>query len=589
MLTIPLRDGVLCLAASLLLAACARQPLAPPAAIPAEAVAATPTVGSAPEEDLLRYPSTPATPEELEGSALYRVLAAEFAGQRDELPVAVAQYAKLAATTTDPALAERATRIALYAQDTPAALSAAERWLVLAPDNLEARQIAAAMHVRQGNAAAAVTHLRRVLAQDRGVPGSRLKMIANLLGREEDKRTALAVMEQLLESETGDPDTLMVYAILALRAERLDASQRAMEQLVRRADINPNIALAYVAALQKDGKVEIATQFLEKALARTPKEFGLRLLYARMLAEADRFEDARAEFTRLNRQAPDNTDVIFALGLLNLQTERIDAAEANFRAMAGYPERADDAHFYLGQIAETRKRPAAALASYRRVEEGPSLFQARVREAVLLAADKRVDEARAVLAALQPDSDDQRRQLVLVEAEILAEQKEYANAMAVFDRALNGTFDSTLLYSRAMLAERMNRLDVLEADLREILKREPDNTDALNALGYTLADRTARYEEAHALIRRALELVPDNFYVLDSMGWVLYRLGRPAEAVPYLEKARAQRNDPEVAAHLGEVLWVLGRRDDARAVWDAALASHPEDRKILDAIERLSK
>lgn len=588
MLTIPLRDRGLWPAVLLLLAACARQPLAPPTPAPAPAAAA-PATASAPEEDLLRYPSTPASPQELEDSALYRVLAAEFAGQRNDLPMAVAQYAKLATTTTDPELAERATRIALYADDSVAALRAAERWLVLAPDNFDARQIAAAMHVRQGNAAAAVAHLRHVLAKDRGAPGSRLKMIANLLGREEDKATALAVMEQLLEGENGDPDTLMVYAILALRAERLDASQRAMEQLVRKADINPNVALAYVAALQKDGKVDIATQFLEKALARTPKEFGLRLLYARMLAEADRFEEARAQFMRLNRQAPDNTDVIFALGLLNLQTERIDAAEANFRAMAGYPERADDAHFYLGQIAETRKRPAAALAAYRRVEEGPSLFQARVREAVLLAADKRVDEARAVLAALTPDSDDQRRQLVLVEAEILAEQKDYQNAMAVFDRALNGTFDSTLLYSRAMLAERMDRLDVLEADLREILKREPDNTDALNALGYTLADRTARYEEAHALIRRALELVPDNFYVLDSMGWVLYRLGRPAEAVPYLEKARAQRNDPEVAAHLGEVLWVLGRRDDARAVWDAALERHPEDRKILDAIQRLSK
>ncbi|MGD9601994.1 MAG: tetratricopeptide repeat protein [Gammaproteobacteria bacterium] len=575
-------------AIGLLLVACARAPVAPTAA-PAETTPAPTPAGAAFEADLLQYPSVPAAPADLDALPLYRVLVAEFAGQRDRLPVAVEQYAKVASATRDPVLTERATKIALYARDDVAALAAAERWVALEPGNLEARQIAAAMHVRAGHTEPAIAHLQYVLANDRGPSGQKLKMIANLLGREEDKATALAVMQRLVDARTGDPDTLLVYAVLALRADKLEASRTAMEQLVAKADINPNIALAYVAALQKQGHTKEAARFLDRALARTPQEFGLRLLYARMLADDDQFERAREEFLRLNRQAPDSTDVLFALGLLNLQTDRVDEAAQNFTAMSRSPERRDDAYFYLGQIAETRGRPAEALAAYREVSGGSSLFQAQVRTAVLLASDKRVDEARAVLARLRPETDEQRRQAVLVEAEILAEQKEYANAMAVFDKALNGTYDATLLYSRAMLAERMNRLDVLEADLREILKREPENSDALNALGYTLADRTARYEEAHALIRRALELTPDNFYVLDSMGWVLYRLGRLEEAVPYLQKARAQRNDPEVAAHLGEVLWALGRRDDAREVWDSALQTHPADHKILDAIKRLTE
>ncbi len=578
--------GVLVLSV-LLVTGCAQQPVAP--AQPVVPAPTAPPPAQDFEPDILPLRAATTSPEMLQADPLYRILVAEFAGQREQLSTAVEQYSELAKTTANVEIAERAAKIALYAENTAAALASADRWVALAPTNLQARQIAAAVHVRARQPEPAIQHLTYVLEHDRAPEGTKFKMIANLLGREEDKETALIVMERLLDKKVKDPDTLLVYAVLALRAEKLEASRNAMDELVGKAAINPNIALAYVSALQRQQQVPEAINFLERALKRTPDEFGLRLLYARMLADADRFDDALAQFTRLNKQAPDNTDVIFALGLLNLQTRKLDAASARFMELKTFPERADDAHFYLGQIAEDRKQTAKALAAYREVKTGASLFQAQVRTAVLLASQKNVEEARTILAKLEPDNDEERRQAVLVEAEILAEQGDYANAMAVFDKALNGTYDTTLLYSRAMLAERMDRLDVLEADLREILKKEPDNTDALNALGYTLADRTKRYEEAHALIKRALTLIPDNFYVLDSMGWVLYRLGRLEEAIPYLQKARAQRDDPEVAAHLGEVLWALGRKEDAREVWESALESHPQDAKVLEAIKRLTQ
>ena len=570
--------------AVLLLAACATQA---PSPIPAPATSPVLARGELPTEDLLKYSSTPEAPAAIEDDPLFRIMAAEFAGQRNQLPLAVQQYSKLASTTTDPALAERAAKIALFAEDSAAASIAAEHWVSLAPTNLEARQIAAAMQVRQGHAEAAITHLEYVLAHEHSASGNKLKMIANLLGREEDKATALAVMEKLLDKRTNDPDALLVYAVLALRADKLDASRHAMEQLVKQTDINPNLALAYVAALQKKNMVPEALRFLEHALKRTPKEFGLRLLYARLLADQNRFEEARSQFAALQKQAPDSTDVMFALGLLNLQTNRLDLAQQNFKDLLRFTERRDDANFYLGQIEESRHQPALALAHYGAVKAGASLIQAELRRAVILAAQHDLPAARAILTHLKPETAEQRRQAVLVEADILAAQKDYVSAMAIFDKALNGNYDTTLLYSRAMLAERMDRLDVLEADLREILKREPNNSDALNALGFTLADRTARFPEAHDLIKRALDIAPDNFYALDSMGWVLYRLGRAEEAIPYLQKARAQRNDPEVAAHLGEVLWTLGRKKDAHKVWDGALESHPEDKKIRDVIKRL--
>ncbi len=540
------------------------------------------------EQEATAIRSQPTPPADIDGSPLYKMLVAEFAGQREQLPRALDEYLALARSLRNADLAERATKIAVFSRDDAKALEAAQLWVELKPSSLDARQILAAMYIRQGDAAAALEHLKYVLSQDNSGDGSRFRVIANLLGREEDRRTALTVMEQLVAARPDDADALVAYALLAMRAEDISKARVAMDRLVERVDINPNLALAYMAVLQKQKAGADGVAFLEKALKRTPDEFGLRLLYARMLADLQRYEQARLQFGMLQEQAPDNTDVIYALGLLNLQAGKVDEAERNFRALNRFDDRADEAAFYLGQIEESRQRPAAALVHYRAVKEGSNVFPARLRVVSILALQGKVDEALAELAATPADTDEQRRQLLMLQAEVLAQHKRYAEAMAIYDRALNGVFDSTLLYNRAMLAEQMGRLDILEADLRAVIEREPDNAQALNALGYTLADRTDRYAEAHALIQRALAASPDDFFILDSMGWVLYRLGRLEEAVTYLEKARKLRNDPEVAAHLGEVLWVLGRKDDARQIWNTALEQHPQDTRILDAIKRLA-
>jgi tetratricopeptide (TPR) repeat protein len=540
------------------------------------------------EQEATAVRSEPAPPADIEGSPLYKMLVAEFAGQREQLPLALDEYLALARSLRNADLAERAAKIAVFSRDNAKALEAAKLWVELKPASLDARQILAAMYIRQGDAAAALEHLKYVLSQDNSGDGSRFRVIANLLGREEDRRTALAVMEQLVAARPDDADALVAYALLAMRAEDISKARVAMDRLVERVDINPNLALAYMAVLQKQNAGADGVTFLEKALKRTPDEFGLRLLYARMLADLQRYEQARLQFGMLQEQAPDNTDVIYALGLLNLQAGKVDEAERNFRALNRFDDRADEAAFYLGQIEESRQRAAAALVHYRAVKEGSNVFPARLRVVSILALQGKVDEALAELAATPADTDEQRRQLLVLQAEVLAQHKRYAEAMAIYDRALNGVFDSALLYNRAMLAEQMGRLDILEADLRAVIEREPDNAQALNALGYTLADRTDRYAEAHALIQRALAASPNDFFILDSMGWVLYRLGRLEESVTYLEKARALRNDPEVAAHLGEVLWVLGRKDDARQIWNTALEQHPQDTRILDAIKRLA-
>lgn len=519
----------------------------------------------------------------------YRLLIAEFAGQRGHMDVAIEHYLALAESLRDAALAERATRIAVFARDNDAALSAAKLWVELDPEDMEARQIVAAMFIRHGDAAAALHHLEYVLSKESDHPGNRLRMIANLIGPEEDRATALDVMEQLMEKVGDDTDALLTYALLAIRAEQLDRARDAMNRIVERTELSSNVAMAYLAVLQKQDKLAEAVGWLEHVLSINPKQFGLRLIFARLLADANRYEEARVQFILLSEESPDNTDIILALGLLNLQASRADDATANFAKLLELETREDEAHFYLAQIAESRDRHEEAIEHYRAVENGANFFTAQLRLALVMSSTGAIDEALEYLSNVIVENDEQGFHLVRAHGEMLTEYDRLDEAMEVYDAALDdGAYNTELVYTRAMLAEKMGRIDVLESNLRRIIAEEPDNAQALNALGYTLADRTERYDEALELITQALELDPEDFYILDSMGWVLYRLGHLEEAVEFLEKARDLRSDPEVAAHLGEVLWVMGDRDGARDVWDSALRDTPNDKKLLDVIERLT-
>ncbi len=209
---------------------------------------------------------------------------------------------------------------------------------------------------------------------------------------------------------------------------------------------------------------------------------------------------------------------------------------------------------------------------------------------MLLAKQDKLDSAREHLHAIRSRNSKEGVRLYLVESELLIEADRHADARGVYDHALaEHPEDSDLLYARAMLAEKMDRLDLLEEDLRSIISREPNNAQALNALGYTLADRTDRYQEAYEFISRALEIKPDDYYILDSMGWVLYRLGRHQEALEYLRRAAGLTDDSEVAAHLGEVLWVTGDKAGAHKVWESALETTPDDERLLELMKRYGK
>lgn len=522
----------------------------------------------------------------MSADALYTLLVAELAGQRGEIDIALDNYMRLTRAIPDPQIAERAARVAAYAQRGPETMEAAERWVQLQPRNLEARQLLAGELLRAGRRDEALVQLDYILNSAAGEPAERMWAVANLLSREQDKKAAVEVMETLIDQHGRTPESLFAYALLAIRAEQMDKAREAMDQVAELKPTNEGVAIAYIGVLQKQGETKAAIEWLESVLKKHPEQQNMRLIYARLLADDKQYDGAYREFKALEKQQPANADVKYALGLLELQRQNSRKARPYFEQLVKMGEHADEGRFYLGQIAESEKDDALARKWFEEVKEGELRLESRLRVALMLARQGKAGEAQKYLQGITPESEAERIRLIRAEGEILADAGQLQAAMDVYDRALKDSYDSELLYTRAMLAEKMNRLEIVERDLRQLLERDPDNSQALNALGYTLADRTTRYEEAYALIKRALELAPNDFYILDSMGWVLFKQGKLDEALNYLGQARAQRDDPEVVAHMVEVLVAKGERNQARQLLAEALKSHPEDERLKKVKEK---
>ena len=519
---------------------------------------------------------------------IYKLLVAELAGHRGNLDLSVQSYLDVARATRDAEVAERALRVAVFARDDAAAREAATLWAELEPGKAEAHRVLAAFHVRTGDIEAAIGELEQMVAEWEGVEEEAYALVVETLARERDRSAARGVMAGFMDPRRGELTADLAYATFAIRAQDPELAAEVLARLLEQAPENRRALLLYARVLQSQGRMEEALATLERLTALEPANVEVRIARARLLVSAKRYDDALDAFRSISQDAPENTDVRFALALLLLQTNRLDAAAEQLEALLERQERETVAHFYLGQITEAQGDAEAAMGHYREVDEGEHHLDAQIRIASLLAAAGELEAARAHLHGIATDSVAEDVRLYLVESELLAEADRLQEAAATLGRGLEEHPENTdLLYARAMLAERLDRLDLLEEDLRAILAREPDNAQALNALGYTLADRTERYEEAYALIERALELRPDDYYILDSMGWTLYRLGRLEEALEYLRKAAARSDDVEVAAHLGEVLWVMGEREQAREVWNSALEMTPGDPRLLDVMERL--
>ena len=518
---------------------------------------------------------------------VFSLLSAELAGQRDRFDLALGNYVTQARKTQDPGISERAFRIAEYLGADQPALETALLWAKNAPTDLDAQRAAAIQLARNGKYDESLVYMEKVL-QGQGDTHFDFLALSAADTAESTRRGLLQSFERLLGKYPGNGQLIFGKALLMQQDGNTEGALTLLEDNPpQEGEIAPILLRArLLAALDRGSE---AMPLLEKNLKKIPDDKRLRLTYARMLVEQNRMDDAKVQFAILVQQYPDDDELRYSLALVCLEGKAWDEAYNYLQQLVERGSHVDSAHLNLGRIAEERGDPQAALEEYAQVGVGTDYLPAQLRQADILIANGRADEASRRLAAARDAQPDYAIQLYLIEAETLSNNDKDQSAWLVLQNALKkNPDDPNLLYTRSMLAEKRNDLVQMEKDLRAILAREPDNAMALNALGYTLSDRTTRFEEARALIERAHQINPEDPAVLDSLGWVNYRLGNLDAAEGYLRSALERFPDHEVAAHLGEVLWANGKQREARRIWGKALQEQPDSPILRSTILRLT-
>jgi tetratricopeptide (TPR) repeat protein len=331
-----------------------------------------------------------------------------------------------------------------------------------------------------------------------------------------------------------------------------------------------------------------AIEFYENYLKTYPKANKTRITFARMLVAEKNYIMARGQFQQLLAQSPGNANVALAVGLLSMELRDFDAAEENFKKALqfGYKD-LNTIRFYLASIYEKTHRIDDAMETFRSVARGNQFLPAQIRYAYLLSKQGKLGEARKYLQQLPAKNDQQRAYLIVSEAELLREAGAHQKVFDLLSSGLKKLPDyPELLYDRAMAAEKIGKLDILEKDLRKLIQLEPNHAHAHNALGYSFAEHGNRLPEALELIEKAIKLSPEDPYIIDSLGWVHYRMGNLNKGVSYLKQAFMIKPDPEIAAHLGEVLWMQGTKEEAEDVWRSTIKSHPGNELLLNTMKK---
>lgn len=529
---------------------------------------------------------TSTRPVDQESELIYLLLAAELAGQRGQYEVALNNYLQVARRSQDAQVAERATQIALYLKNTEKALEAASLWVERDPKNVAARRIAAMLLLKAGKLDKAGEQLKVLLSlQDADLENTLIELV-KWLDSELPRDEGLKAMQHLAGQFPNVAELHFAYALLA---SDKGEHQLALTEIQRALALHPDWSRARLLQAQvmsQMGDSAAARHAIEQALKSDPRNNRLRLIYSQFLAKTGDLKSAERELQRILEKEPANNDARFAFASTLMEMGQYERGRQEFKKLIEVPKWQAQSYFYLGLIEARRGRLDNAVRWFDKITTGPLEFDARVNGITALINLGRLSEARQRLSEVRKSFPNEALRLYLLEAELLSKNKDYEGAFDLLSEALEELPGQVeLLYARALAAEQLDRIDVLEADLRTVLEKNPNDPNALNALGYTLADRGDRLEEAKGYLDRAIELKPDDPAIMDSYGWLQYRFGNLDSALKYLRKAYELVRDPEIAAHLGEVLWESGQRQEAKKVWNNALRKDPnqDDLKKIKA------
>jgi len=527
---------------------------------------------------------------ELSEPMLYEFLLGEIALQRGDTALAAQTFLDLAKRTRDPRVARRAVEIANQARMPQLALEAAKTWHELEPASSHALQVVAAVLIADKRVEEALPYLEKLLASSGVNLENGFMQLNRLLAGNPDKAANLRVVRKLASRH---PQLAQAHFAIAQAAAAAGDDTAALEAIRRAAALRPEWELAALleAQIVQKRSPAMAAKVLGDFVEKNPESREARLNYARALVLDRRLPEARAQFEAVLAANPGNPEVIYTVGLLAFQLKDYAVAEENMKRLLGMKYRDSNAvRYLLGQIAEDQKRWPQAIDWYEDIDEGEHVLPARMRTASAIAKQGRLDEARAFLRKVAVEHPGEQAQLTVAEAQLLREAQRHQDAFQLLSEALQKDPEQPeLLYDVALTAEKLERFDVLEANLRKLMQVRPDHAHAYNALGYSFAERNMRLPEARKLIERALEISPEDSFIIDSLGWVLYRQGDLKGAAEQLRRAYGARPDAEIGAHLGEVLWMMGERAEAERVWQESLKASPENETLQKTIQRLKR
>jgi tetratricopeptide (TPR) repeat protein len=558
--------------------------------------ARTPLADTAAAQTSAFDPEGSLPPVRLSPEILFQILAADIAVQRGEFGAAWNTYMSLAKQTRDPRLARRATETAFSARALDEATQSAVLWRELAPQSPAAAQALEALWLNTGRLTEVEPLLRERLVRGRadGTLPDVYNQLQRSLARTADHKAAWQLIQRLSEPDLKIPAARVARATLAAAAEDYPAAVEEARQAMRLAPDDEDAVLVAARSMwQLPDSKNAALDLLDDFIKRSPKSLEARYLYARMLLGEGKIDAARAQFDAALAQSPDNPALLLSVAQAAYQAKQPDESRRYLERYLALPAAAardrSTATFLMAQIAEDAGKTDEAVAWLAKVPPGDDYMPATVRRALLLSKAGRIDEARQLLRTTPAGSARDQTLLVTAEAQLLREAGRNQESFDVLGAALAKSPDNTdLLYDYAMAAERIDRFPVMETSLRRLIELRPDQPHGYNALGYTLADRGVRLDEARSLIEKALSLAPNDAHILDSMGWVLYRQKDTAGALRYLRQAYAARQEVDIAAHLGEVLWAEGKQDEARQLWREARTREPANTTLRETLTRLN-
>jgi tetratricopeptide (TPR) repeat protein len=529
----------------------------------------------------------------LSSQIVFQVLAAEVALQRGQPAPAFQTYLALARDTKDPRFAQRATEIAIAAQSPNDALTSAQLWQQFAPHSDRAAQLSASLQIVAGKPDDAKPTLQRELAKvSPEQRGDAILSLQALLARGPNRVGGLNVLKDLTSNDQNLPETQLALARQQLLADDQPGAKASLEKALQlKPDYLP--AALTLARMGPDERKEGIASF-EKYLEKNPKSRDARLALAQLYLASDRLDDAQKQFEIMRKNDPKDLTPIMALALINIQKKQYDKAQDFLNQYAKQAEStpgADpgQAYIYLAQLALEQKQDDVASQWLDRIPRTSQQYlPAQITRAQLLAKQGKVDEARALINSLQSSDPHDLAMLARTDSAILFEAHRYQEAEDNLAKAVNAfPDDPDLIYDYAMAAEKTGHYDVMETQLRSLMRLQPNNPQAYNALGYSLVDRNQRLDEAVKLIEKAVSLAPNDAFIMDSLGWARFRQGNAAEAEKILKNAYNLQPNAEIGAHLGEVLWKSGQQDQARAAFRQAQKLEPDNDTLVKTLKRL--